>query len=78
MATLGRVTDDPGVPFSVRIGARLPDKELWEGVPDWLLKPLLDWLEGHLDTGSAKQLALRQRLSVPEPAWAEQDVTARA
>jgi hypothetical protein len=63
------VTQDPGeldAPFSVRIGARPPDRQLWEGVPDWLLDPLLDWLEEHLDRWSVRQLTLRLRLSLPE------------
>src|SRR5262249_21949185 len=64
--TLSAVTDDPDAPFSVRIGARLPDRELWEGVPDWLLDPLLDWLEQYMTSWSVRQLALRLRFSLPE------------
>jgi hypothetical protein len=60
------VTDDPDPPFSVRIGARLPDRELWEGVPDWLLDPLLDWLERHVTAWAVGQVALRLRISFPE------------
>jgi hypothetical protein len=58
------VTDEPDAPFSVRIGARLPDRELWEGVPDWLLDPLLDWLEEHVQRWSIRELALRHRLNL--------------
>jgi hypothetical protein len=50
----------------VRIGARLPDRQLWEGVPDWLLDPLLDWLEEHLDRWLVRELTLRLRLILPE------------
>jgi hypothetical protein len=50
----------------VRIGARLPDRQLWEGIPDWLLDPLLDWLEKNLDRWLIRQLTLRLRLSLPE------------
>lgn len=53
------------LPFSSRIGARLPSGELWESVPDYLLEPLLDWLETELRDWSAKRIALRLRLSVP-------------
>jgi hypothetical protein len=60
------VPDDPHAPFSVRIGARLPDRELWEGVPDWLLDPLLDWPEQNMRSWSVNQLMLRLRLSVPD------------
>ena len=58
--------DGPDAPFSVRIGARLPDRQLWEGIPDWLLDPLLDWLEKNLDRWLIRQLTLRLRLSLPE------------
>ena len=51
-------------PFSVRLGARLPERDLCEGVPDWLLEPLLDWLEEELRPWSAKWVAIRQRLSI--------------
>jgi hypothetical protein len=64
--TLFSVTDDPEAPFSVRIGARLPDRELWEGVPDWMLDPLLDWLERNMGSYSVDPLALRLRLSLRE------------
>jgi hypothetical protein len=33
-----------------------------EGVPDWLLHPLLDWLERHLDRWSTRRIALRMRI----------------
>lgn len=58
--------DTPDAPFSVRIGARLPDRQLWEGVPDWLLDPLLDWLADHVDQWLIRELSLRLRLSLPE------------
>jgi hypothetical protein len=58
------VTDEFEAPFSVRIGARLPDRHLCEGVPDWLLIPLLDWLEKELHAGSARQLSIRLRISI--------------
>jgi hypothetical protein len=63
------VTDELEAPFSVRIGARLPDRDLCEGVPDWLLIPLLDWLEKELRAWSAKQLSIRlqHRPITPRP-----------
>lgn len=60
------MTDDPEAPFSVRIGARLPDRELWEGIPDWLLEPLLDWLEENLGRWSVRQLSLRLRIPLQQ------------
>lgn len=51
-------------PFSARIGARLPDRDLYEDVPDWLLKPLLDWLEKELRPRPAEWVAIRHRLSI--------------
>lgn len=50
--------------FSVRIGARVPDRDVYEGVPDWLLEPLLDWLERELRSWSARWIAIRHRLSI--------------
>lgn len=58
------VTDELEASFSVRIGARLPERELCEGVPDWLLIPLLDWLEKELGAWSARQLSIRLRISI--------------
>lgn len=60
------MTEDPNVPFSVRVGGRVPDRELWEGVPDWLLDPLLDWLEENVGTWQVKQLMIQLRLALPE------------
>jgi hypothetical protein len=62
--TLGPVTDEPDVSFSVRVGARLPDRHLHEGVPDWLIDPLLDWLKDNLRAWSARQLSIRHRISI--------------
>jgi len=62
--TLVLVTDEPEPRFSVRIGARLPEADLCEGVPDWLLIPLLDWLEVNLRAWSARRLSIRHRISV--------------
>lgn len=58
------VTDELEAPFSVRIGARLPDRDLCEGVPDWLLIPLLDWLEKEVYAWSARQLSIRLRINI--------------
>ena len=58
------VTDELTAPFSVRIGARLPDRNLCEGVPDWLLIPLLNWLEKELRGWSARQLSIRLRIGI--------------
>jgi hypothetical protein len=58
------VTDELEAPFSVRMGAPLPDRDLSEGVPDWLLIPLLDWLEKQLRARSARQLSVRLRISI--------------
>ena len=57
---------EPESSFSVRIGAR-PERNLCEGVPDWLLEPLLDWLEKELYPGSARWVAVRQRLTSSVP-----------
>jgi hypothetical protein len=62
--TLYPVTDETDAPFSVRIGARLPDRDLYEGVPDWLLDPLLDWLQKNLRAWSARQLSIRHRIGI--------------
>lgn len=58
------MTDELEAPFSVRIRARVPDRDLSEGVPDWLLIPLLDWLEKELRAWSATQLSIRLRISI--------------
>jgi hypothetical protein len=49
--------DDPV--FSVRVGRREPDAALHEGVPGWLVRPLLDWLRPELRDWSTRQIALR-------------------
>lgn len=58
---------EPEPSFSVRIGAR-PEQDLCEGVPDWLLEPLLDWLEKELYPWPARWVAIRQRLSLLDSA----------
>lgn len=67
VAYCGPVTDEAGAPFSVRIGARLASRDLHEGVPDWLVGPLLDWLERSVDQYCVRGVALRQRISLLGP-----------
>ena len=56
---------EPDALFSVRIGARLPDRELSDDLPDWLLDPLLDWLGTTISDRDVARIALRLRISVP-------------
>lgn len=58
------MAEESETPFSVRMGARPPYKELYEGVPDWLLVPLLDWLERELRPWSARQVSIRLRINI--------------
>ncbi len=58
------MANESDAPFSVRVGARLANRDLQEGVPDWLIDPLLDWLQQHLDRWSVKTVALRARISI--------------
>jgi hypothetical protein len=55
---------DDDLPFSARVGGRPADSTLHEGVPDWLLHPLLDWLERQLRPRTVRQLALRLRIAL--------------
>jgi hypothetical protein len=68
------VTDEPEPAFSTRIGARLPDRDLCEGIPDWLLIPLLDWLQNNLHGWSARQLSIRFRISILDSDAPERDI----
>jgi hypothetical protein len=52
------------VPLSARIGARAVDRTLHEGVPDWLVRPLLDWLERTLNERTVQLVATRMRISL--------------
>ena len=53
------VMQEPDALFSVRIGARLPDRELSDGLPDWLLDPLLDRLGTTISDRNVAPIALR-------------------
>ena len=61
--TAARLNDND-IPLSARLGGRTPDVVLHEGVPDWLVQPLLDWLKNELQGWSARWIALRLRIAV--------------
>lgn len=61
---LGAMTHDASVPLSARLGLRTAHQELAEGVPDWLLGPLLDWLQDALGPGVVDEVALHVRISL--------------
>ena len=58
------VSDESPTPLSARIGARAVDRTLHEGVPDWLVRPLLDWLERALNEWTVRMVAVRMRISL--------------
>jgi hypothetical protein len=62
--TIAGVSDESPVPLSARIGARAVDRTLHEGVPDWLVRPLLDWLERALNERTVQMVAARMRISL--------------
>jgi hypothetical protein len=58
------VSDESSVPLSARIGARAVDPAFHEGVPDWLVRPLLDWLGWALNKRTVYLVAARMRISL--------------
>jgi hypothetical protein len=56
--------DDDDLPLSARAGGHPADSLLHEGVPDWLLHPLLDWLKRQLRPWAVRQIALRMRIAL--------------
>lgn len=56
--------EDDHLPPSARLGGQPGDLVLHEGVPDWLLPPLLDWLEHHLARFFVQRIALHLRISL--------------
>jgi hypothetical protein len=58
------VSDESPLPFSARTGARAVDARLHEGLPSWLVRPLLDWLERALTERTVYLVAARMRISL--------------
>jgi hypothetical protein len=62
--TIAGVSDESPVPLSTRVGVRTVNPTLHEGVPDWLVRPLVDWLERALNERTIHLVAARMRISL--------------